>query len=74
MYCTKLKLTASLFFCLFSYSISAQIFFERVDTVPVVQGTDTINLAWGGGLNNPQFSEIDLNNDGILDLFIFEYG
>ncbi len=25
-----------------------------------------------GGLNNPQFSEIDLNMDGIMDLFIFD--
>lgn len=25
-----------------------------------------------GGLNAPQFSEIDLNNDGFMDLFVFE--
>lgn len=29
-------------------------------------------MPWVGGLNNPQFSEADLNNDGILDLVIFD--
>jgi len=29
-------------------------------------------LAWCGGLNNPQFSNVDLNNDGIKDLFVFD--
>lgn len=27
---------------------------------------------WAGGLNNPQFSDGDFNNDGTLDLFIFD--
>lgn len=29
-------------------------------------------LAWGGGLNDPQLSSIDLNGDGVLDLFLFD--
>jgi hypothetical protein len=29
-------------------------------------------LAWAGGLNNPQLSNIDLDGDGVLDLFIFD--
>lgn len=41
--------------------------------IPVVRSSgDTMKLAWCGGLNNPQFSNIDLNNDGIKDLFIFD--
>lgn len=41
--------------------------------IPVVRSNgDTMKLAWCGGLNNPQFSNIDLNNDGIKDLFIFD--
>lgn len=27
---------------------------------------------WQGGMNSPQFSEIDLNNDGLMDLFAFD--
>ena len=29
-------------------------------------------MAWAGGINAGQFSEIDLNQDGILDLFVFD--
>ncbi|ALD22461.1 hypothetical protein AM218_16185 [Hymenobacter sp. DG25A] len=38
----------------------------------VVHGTDTMHLAWAGGLNSPQFSNIDFNQDGQNDLFIFD--
>ena len=38
----------------------------------VVQGADTLAQAWVGGLNTPQFSTIDLNGDGQLDLFAFD--
>ena len=31
-----------------------------------------LKYAWVGGLNSCQFSEIDLNNDGIKDLFVFD--
>jgi len=27
---------------------------------------------WDGGFNNPQFSNADLNNDGVMDLVVFE--
>ncbi len=42
------------------------------DTIPVVVAGDTLELAWAGGLNCPQFSAIDLNGDGIKDLVIFD--
>lgn len=29
-------------------------------------------LAWAGGMNNPQFSVPDLNNDGLNDMVIYE--
>ncbi len=38
----------------------------------IVQGTDTLAQAWAGGLNTPQFSTIDLNNDGQADLYAFD--
>ena len=38
----------------------------------VVVGTDTLRHAWAGGLNTPQFSNIDLNADGQADLFAFD--
>jgi hypothetical protein len=52
---------------------AAQFGFEyRPRLAPVVAGTDTLQLAWSGGLNSPQYSSIDLNGDGRNDLFVFE--
>ena len=47
--------------------------FEFRPAGAVVQGPDTLRNAWMGGLNMPQFSTIDLNNDGQADLFAFDH-
>lgn len=44
----------------------------RYDSIPVIFAGDTLRNPWAGGLNSPQFSQIDLNGDGIKDLFAFE--
>ena len=36
------------------------------------QNNQSIPNAWSGGLNSCQLSEIDLNLDGVKDLFVFE--
>ncbi|RSK51009.1 T9SS type A sorting domain-containing protein [Hymenobacter rigui] len=46
--------------------------FEFKAVAKVVQGTDTLRNAWAGGLNSPQFSNIDLNADQQPDLFVFD--
>lgn len=46
--------------------------FLRNDSIPVREGGGTQLLPWAGGLNQPQFSDIDLNLDGIKDLFVFD--
>lgn len=50
----------------------AQTFFERNDEINVIYGGEPLLHPWAGGLNNPQFSNIDLNGDLIQDLFIFD--
>ena len=45
--------------------------FYRSNHIPVVT-TDLLTDAWAGGINGVRFSSIDLNNDGIEDLFAFE--
>lgn len=40
--------------------------------IPVFSGNQKLTHAWVGGLNNPQFSAADLNNDGVDDLVIFD--
>ncbi len=54
---------------LFFYNVSAQALLQQ--QIPVEQGTMLQN-PMGGGLNNPQFSAGDLNNDGLEDLFVFD--
>lgn len=36
------------------------------------KGSVPYKFPWTGGLNNPQFSEADLNNDGTNDLVVFD--
>lgn len=55
-----------------SISSSAQTPFTYWDSIPVIQWGDTIKYPFAGGFNNPQFSSIDLNGDGIQDLFVFD--
>jgi len=55
---------------LFSFGFS-QPGFERL-TFPVSSNGDPLDNPFTGGLNNPQPSRADLNNDGIEDLFVFE--
>ena len=44
----------------------------QINGVKVVQHGDTLRNAWAGGFNNPVFSSIDLNQDGLMDLFIYD--
>lgn len=60
---------SSLAFTSFS---QADYAFERKDTIIVKNVNDTLKLAWAGGTNYAQFSNIDLNFDGIQDLFLFD--
>ncbi len=46
--------------------------FARVDTVPVYVNSNPLLFPWAGGINFCQFSDIDLDQDGILDLFVFD--
>lgn len=50
----------------------AQLSLSRYDSIPVIEAADTFKNAWTGGLNSTLFSEIDLDQDGIKDIFIFE--
>jgi hypothetical protein len=65
-YCLLL-LFISLFYCL----VPAQTKY-RVLSVPAQQYGQTLRMPWTGGMDSPEFSEVDLNNDGIKDLFVFD--
>jgi hypothetical protein len=48
-----------------------QFYFYRNDAIEVVKSI-SLRYPWAGGLNSPQISTIDMDFDGIEDLFIFD--
>ncbi len=57
-------------FPLLQYSAEAQ--YVRWNDIPVKEPGKNLRLAFAGGIKNPQFSTMDLNKDGLQDLFVFE--
>ncbi len=51
---------------------TAQPMYQRFDIEVKMESGISYSRAWEGGMNAPQFSNIDLNNDGKQDLFVFE--
>lgn len=46
--------------------------YGRYDSIPVQGIVGQLKNPWVGGLNTPQFSTVDLNGDGILDLYVYD--
>jgi hypothetical protein len=57
---------------LFTGSIYAQLYKVSFDPVIRTSNGDVLELALAGGLNQPQFSNFDFDNDGIEDLFVYD--
>lgn len=61
-----------LFFAVLAWlTFSAQAQY-RVVTVPLKHFDTDLRAPWQGGMNSPQFSNIDLNHDSLPDLFVFD--
>ena len=58
---------SAIFFSCFSQSPK-----NRVLSIPVIRNTISLKEPWTGGLNSPQFSAINLNDDNLDDLFVFD--
>ena len=68
-----MKKLLSVFLCiLFISAAIAQPNFYRFDSIPVNINGNNVSYPWAGGLNFIQASDIDLNGDGLKDLFIFD--
>ena len=67
------KLFYTLFILISSYSnLTSQINFTRDTTVKIFENSQELINAWNGGTNSSQFSEIDLNLDGVKDIIMFD--
>ena len=51
---------------------NSQINFNQNNNISVYKNGQELENAWAGGLNFCQFSKIDLDLDGVNDLFIFD--
>ena len=64
-------LTAAILFNSIPASAQGPLFFDGSVPVHSVEGI-LLDLAWAGGLNFVQVSTIDLNGDGLEDIFLFD--
>ena len=67
-----MKKTFSILLLLSSFAANAQFFFNRIDSVAVIQNNAFLPMAFAGGQNFLVVSEIDLDFDGTKDLFLFD--
>ena len=54
----------------FLYAQNNGVRFHTAPGYPVVMGTDTIDLAFSGGMHAPYFGSVDLDLDGLNDLVV----
>lgn len=66
----KFRITALI--SLLSFLLNAQTQFIRKDSIPVYFNNHLQLFPWTGGMNFCQYSDIDLDQDGINDLFVFD--
>ncbi len=66
------KIIFTLFSVLCAQALLAQTNLQSVNFPLVDQAGNTLVNPWAGGLNLPQFSAVDLNNDGIMDLAVYD--
>lgn len=68
----KINLIVVLLF-LSTVALGQSISFEVVSDVEVRSKTgDKLSFSGIGGLNQPQFYNLDIDNDGIMDIFVFD--
>ena len=55
-----------------AFAQNPQYYFAELDSITVLKNGAKLDLAWAGGTNLAEFSNIDLNLDGVDDLVVFE--
>ena len=74
MYLTLSKKISILSFLVMFFTLVKSQNFSLVqqNSIRVIVNNDTLINPWTGGFNSAQISKIDLNNDQIEDLFVFD--
>jgi hypothetical protein len=57
---------------LFNTELSAQMPQKLQNNLKMVVDGDTLPSSWGGGMNAPQFAEVDFDKDGMMDMLVFD--
>ena len=57
---------------LFSSAGKAQFLYQFNQDIPVLEEGELLDRAWAGGFNLAQYNKVDLNSDGLDDLYIFD--
>ncbi len=60
------------FFFSLQGGFSQNLVFQLQDSIPLIRENHALENAWAGGVNTPQFSQMDLDQDGFLDLVIYD--
>ena len=68
-----LRFLPCFFLALAASSLRAQWDLHFDPAIPVTQQGALLDLAWAGGINYAQVSEIDLNGDGLKDLLFLDH-
>lgn len=67
------KILITLFTMIVYCSFAQHIKFYQSNSIKFLKGAnDTLRFPFTGGVNTPLFSNFDFNNDGKLDLFVFD--
>lgn len=61
-----------LFLFISSIPLKAQHTFQEYQDIPVQLNNENLTTPWAGGLNGVQYSQMDLNSDGRMDLVIYD--
>jgi len=67
-----MRFSIFIFLLFLTTHLHAQLYFNRYDAVLVTEENGTLDFPWAGGLNHPEFSNMDFDSDGRNDLFVFD--
>ena len=70
-----LRIILTIIYLCISFNLSfSQFGFKRIYETVVIKNNRILTRAWEGGLNSPIFSNVDFDNNGIIDLIAFDKG